>query len=48
MIGGSTLGYSLIPRKKKPIIPKIRIVRESTIASTGLWMLMLDKLAICF
>jgi hypothetical protein len=36
MTGGSTLGYSLIPRKKKPMIPKITMVSESTMANTGL------------
>jgi hypothetical protein len=34
--GGSTLGYSLTPRKKNPIIPKIRMVNERTMAKTGL------------
>ncbi len=34
-IGGSTLGYSRTPRKRKPITPNRTIRIESTIERTG-------------
>src|SRR5690606_38076949 len=46
MIGGSTLGYSRIPRKLIPMIPKRTIVMDSTMANTGRLILVEDKLAI--
>jgi hypothetical protein len=44
IIGGSTLGNSLIPRKVRPTIPKSRITMAKTVARTGLLILTDDKL----
>jgi hypothetical protein len=46
IIGGSTLGNSLTPKRVIPIAPNNRMVRDSTMAKTGLLILIVDKLAI--
>ncbi len=46
MMGGSTEGYSLTPKKLKPIAPNISITSDSTIAKTGPSMLIFDNEAI--
>lgn len=38
------MGYSRIPKKARPINPNNRITIDMTVASTGLLMLMDDKL----
>jgi hypothetical protein len=43
--GGSTLGNSRTPRKEKPIAPNKMITNDMTMASTGLLILVMDKLA---
>jgi hypothetical protein len=44
IIGGSTAGYSLMPRYVYPITPNSTIAIDITIASTGLLILNDDKL----
>lgn len=44
MIGGSTLGNSLMPKKVIPIPPSKRMMREKTVANTGRLMLVEERL----
>src|SRR5450759_4225532 len=44
MIGGSTLGNSLIPKNVRPTTPKSKITIANTVANTGLLILTDDKL----
>jgi hypothetical protein len=46
--GGSIEGYSLTPRKLKPMTPNKTIMIEKTVAKTGLFILVLDKLIFLF
>jgi hypothetical protein len=46
MIGGSTLGNSLTPNKEIPMDPKSTMVKDITMAKTGLLILMVERLAI--
>jgi hypothetical protein len=46
MIGGSTLGNSLMPRNVRPTIPKSRITIAKTVDRTGLFILTDERLII--
>src|SRR5690606_3585149 len=46
MTGGSTLGYSLIPKKLIPLAPNNTMLMDSTTAKTGRLIVIEDKLAI--